>query len=1234
LLLALAWARTLTAGWLPAAAAAGAAAALLLVWSGSRGNGVPLLRLALVALAGVLVTGALAERRFGLVAYDWPQLVAQREAALAVALERRMADAEARGREAADRAARAAAEASDADRFGRLAEVQAALRVDAVFVLGEAGNLVAWAGDHRGAIPDEVRDRPVPVHFAERPLFSYLYFSTPVAGSAEQAVAAVLVETGVVPRAEEEALTALTLAARTRVPASFRSGPGRTDDVAWSLVERGDTVVHARIARVTQADLRADVERWGQRVAVGLAFLGFALAAVGWLRSVGPRPPLRLAALPLLVAALLLVVAPLDRALGLQRLFEPGLFVLPLPGDAKLGALLAALLPIAALVATLRPPVLEGHAYRLALAAGAVTVGLAYPATIRLLIDGAAVTLLRGGSVLWLGLQVLGLLVLSILTALALPRLPHVAATRRRAGGPVVLVAMGLTVAAVLAAVVVLRGDPWAVRRPLAAALWCIPFVLCALAFTRYRGRGGILLRWLTAGALSSTAVLPFLWLASMQARLEHAAEEIDTLGAEVAPIVEYKLMSFGLDAIRRAADGEDGLQLLYRSWVASGLAREPYGARVTLWSAADEPLVELALGGAEGSDAASVALREHVRQARDQVGPRVGGMSGEPSINKVMAVVLPDARAVSVTIPPRRSFERTSVAAPFLGIAADPDVRLTLVETRGRDVPPTEVEWRPAANGWRTDVAVRYPDGIYHARVEVGVMSLGMRLARGALLFAIDLGLLALLWAGGSAARGLAPLPAGMVATLLGSFRARVTVALFAFFLVPTALFGWVAYGAFAREVERTARTVAARAARQAVLEFPDSDGDLRMLAARAGGDVLYYYNSGELAQVSSPEALGLGVYSAWMSPAVFRSLRAGDATEAQEVRELESQSYLVAYHALRPAGILAVPTSLSAGDTAVRQRELAHLILFAALVGALLSLTLSLAVGRALAGPIGRLRRAAAAVGAGNLGVRLPEPQGDEFGELYASFNRMTRRLRRARIRERRTARVLAWGEVARQVAHEIKNPLTPIKLSIQHIRRAYRDGRPDFGSVLERNVDQILIEIDRLSEIARVFSRYGAPADTAGALEPVDVAGVVREALTLYRAGDTGVRYGEDIEDGLPAASARADELKEVLFNLVENARDALDGGGSVVVRARRGDGRILLEVEDDGPGISETLLPRIFEPHFSTRSTGTGLGLAIVRRLVESWGGRVTADSRPGAGTMVRVEMPLAEPREAA
>lgn len=213
----------------------------------------------------------------------------------------------------------------------------------------------------------------------------------------------------------------------------------------------------------------------------------------------------------------------------------------------------------------------------------------------------------------------------------------------------------------------------------------------------------------------------------------------------------------------------------------------------------------------------------------------------------------------------------------------------------------------------------------------------------------------------------------------------------------------------------------------------------------------------------------------------------------------------------------------------------------------------------------------------------------------------------------------RVLAWGEMARQVAHEIKNPLTPIRLGVQHLQRAHRDKKGDFDEALQRISRQILAEIERLDAIARAFSRFGAPPVEAEPLKLVDVAEIARETASLYTMGSgtmvtvrtTGVALG----------MVRKDELKEVLINLVENARGA--GASEVVIEAaRQADGRITFGVRDNGSGISPEDLPRVFEPKFSTTTSGTGLGLAICKRLVESWGGTIRAESDVGVGTTVR------------
>jgi nitrogen fixation/metabolism regulation signal transduction histidine kinase len=223
-------------------------------------------------------------------------------------------------------------------------------------------------------------------------------------------------------------------------------------------------------------------------------------------------------------------------------------------------------------------------------------------------------------------------------------------------------------------------------------------------------------------------------------------------------------------------------------------------------------------------------------------------------------------------------------------------------------------------------------------------------------------------------------------------------------------------------------------------------------------------------------------------------------------------------------------------------------------------------------------------------------------------------------------RAQRVLAWGEMARQVAHEIKNPLTPIRLGVQHLLRAR--GRSDFDAILEQNVSRILTEIDRLDEIARAFSRYGSAPEERAPAESTDVAAVVCDVVALETLGEGQVDWRCRIEDEPPPALARDDELREVLLNLFENARLADARVVEAVVSrgaTSGGEPAVVIAVRDDGSGIAADVLPRIFEPHFSTRTSGSGLGLAITRRMVESWGGEVAIESEPGVGTTVRVTL---------
>ncbi|HEX6587509.1 MAG TPA: HAMP domain-containing sensor histidine kinase [Longimicrobiales bacterium] len=1174
----------------------------------------------------------------------WHEIVSERIETLGARLTDTMNDRVRAAGSAAGEAAAAALSTPEGALFARLDEIRKHYDVAAVAALDSAtGELVAWAGEHRGPLPERLRASVPPpggFYYVQRPLYTYLYAVTPAkvgGGRSPRGVVALLLETAI-PGGTAEA--SLAEAFEERTGARPRFGAGSSDAAIWELKPAGVEVAHASFATMTQTGYRDRAARAGLRLIAPLLVLALLLLWPTWERSVRGR--WRRAA-PLLAGLGLLALLPLGSILGIQRPFSPGLFLLPTPGDFTLGRLFLLLAPITAWIAGAgfgrRPAPGDRRATMLDVLPAALLV----PGILLAFRAGAAPSLLEDDRLLWFLYQPTVVLALALPLLLLLPARERPVEGRAQRGSIADADARCLQLLAGALALAALMGvaldvfDPFAPRstalRVLVAALWAAPFALAARALRGYSA-GGRLLRFVVATFIAATAALPQIRAESLAARMDALEREVATLGAQADPYLEFLVRKFTEEIALRDSAGERGVSLVYRAWVASGLAEEAYSPRITVWGPDGVPEVELTPGTAMGEAPRLLFpppyLQSVLQMAAESGQPTFVTPDSVPDIQQIGAVALADERVATVVVPLRRALSRASVLEPLLRERDDNAARLTLRPEAQQPPAPTEgIQWRRTQDGWRGETDVAYPEAIHHAHLEVRTAPPIVRVARGFLLLGLDLLLVVALWFAGRLARLDPPRPTPAWRAWVRSYRGRVTAALFAFFLVPTLAFGAVAYRGLAGEVTRAARLVAERAVRRAVDVFATDEvrGDLMMLAHDVGTDVLYYHR-GELLQASTPEALDLGLYSAWMPAWVYLQLRS-DEPEVLDESRLGSRDYIVAYRSLPVTGALAVPAWPATDVAAARQTELAHLIVFAALLGALLSLALSLAVGRALTGPIGRLRRAAAAVGGGNLRVQLPERRPDEFGQLYRSFNAMIEQLRHARAQEVRTARVLAWGEMARQVAHEIKNPLTPIRLAVQHMRRAYDDRRPDFERILETNVEQILKEIDRLSEISRVFARYGAPAEAAGPLERVRVPALLGDIARLYSGGESDIRFTSEVPDTLPDVRARSDELKEVMINLLENAREALDGAGEIRVVAREAGDYVAIEVRDNGPGIPPDLLPRIFEPTFSSRSSGTGLGLAIVRRLVDSWGGMLEVDSAPGRGTRMVVSVRRAD-----
>jgi two-component system nitrogen regulation sensor histidine kinase NtrY len=223
-------------------------------------------------------------------------------------------------------------------------------------------------------------------------------------------------------------------------------------------------------------------------------------------------------------------------------------------------------------------------------------------------------------------------------------------------------------------------------------------------------------------------------------------------------------------------------------------------------------------------------------------------------------------------------------------------------------------------------------------------------------------------------------------------------------------------------------------------------------------------------------------------------------------------------------------------------------------------------------------------------------------------------------------RSNRLAAWAEMARRIAHEIKNPLTPIQLSAEHIRRVYAEGSPGFAEVLEECLMTIMAEVANLREISSEFSTYARIPTPRR--EPTDVRALLEEVVRPYKgAAPPGISLRLDLADDLPAMEVDRSLMGRALVNLIENALQAMPKGGSLSVRARRDGDHVAVEVADTGVGMDPVALGKIFEPYFSTKDTGTGLGLAIARKAVEEHGGTIEVASEAGAGTTMRILLPV-------
>jgi signal transduction histidine kinase len=276
----------------------------------------------------------------------------------------------------------------------------------------------------------------------------------------------------------------------------------------------------------------------------------------------------------------------------------------------------------------------------------------------------------------------------------------------------------------------------------------------------------------------------------------------------------------------------------------------------------------------------------------------------------------------------------------------------------------------------------------------------------------------------------------------------------------------------------------------------------------------------------------------------------------------------------------------------------------------------------------PVRKLLAGTREVGLGNLEVTIEHRSRDEMMTLIDGFNTMIRNLKAHEQELAEMSKKVAWTEMARKVAHEIKNPLTPIQLSAEHVLKVYEDKRGDLDKTLKESMSYIISEVENLRHIAQEFMEIAR--DTTVRKEPVDLRVLLEETLQPYRRLlAERIRFKVVAEGSDFRASGDAAKLKTAFRNIVANAIEAISQQGDVALSIGRKGPVLTISVRDSGPGMSKETVDRIFDLYFSTKDAGTGLGLPIAKKIVEEHGGAIRVTSEPGKGTTVMIDLPAGE-----
>jgi signal transduction histidine kinase len=395
---------------------------------------------------------------------------------------------------------------------------------------------------------------------------------------------------------------------------------------------------------------------------------------------------------------------------------------------------------------------------------------------------------------------------------------------------------------------------------------------------------------------------------------------------------------------------------------------------------------------------------------------------------------------------------------------------------------------------------------------------------------------------------------------------------------------------------------------------------------------DIHYYDLRGQLVASSLPELFRFGIVSGRMNQQAFIQLKNRHGSDFVHNEQISSLGYLSGYKPFysinqKVAGYINIPffAPRASVDSEISSIVMAILNIFVVLF--VLALAASLVFTQIITAPLRKIQGSLASIQLNQVNQPILYSGKDEIADLVKEYNRKVAELELYATELARSERETAWREMARQVAHEIKNPLTPMKLNIQHMQRTLKHNDPELEQKVEKLTRSLIEQINILTHIADDFSNMAKMP--LARMEIIELTGLIENVIELFSdIPHVKIKFVNTIQGAIQVKADR-DQLVRVFNNLVKNATQAIpeDASGIIEVHLSRNNDYFHISITDNGIGIPVNLRDRIFKPNFTTKSTGTGLGLAMVKSIIEQHGGQIWFDSEPGKGTIFTFTLPV-------